>query len=85
MAKFTKVQRRALEQALYHLKRGREYLKQTSVVVAVRSEHATTTLHYTRGDGAVLYPIDKQIGSDLAGFDFAERELRRLLETEVRS
>lgn len=79
MANLTRKQRRELEQVLYHMNRALVFISNESVAVACRDNMATTTLHYTRPDGACLYEIAKDIGSDLTGLPDAVRHLSRFL------
>jgi len=76
---FTHKQIREIERCLYRLELARAFLKRTDVAVAIKGKLATTTLHYTRGDGNTLYEIDKEIGSDLTGFDWGIEHLRWLI------
>lgn len=80
MAKLTRAQKRDIESALHHVRRALNFVRRPDTVVAIQCRQATTTLHYTRPDGAVLYSIDKEIGSDLTGMEFAEKELLNMLE-----
>lgn len=79
MAKLTRRQLTDLEHVLYHAKRAQAYLADPSVAVCRSGGPATTSLHYTRADGTggSLYPVDKEIGSDLTGLP----ESIRLLES----
>lgn len=80
MAKLTKVQTRTLEHILGHLRRGQAYLDREDIAVALKNRPATTTLHFTRADGATLYEITKDIGSDLTGFRWAATMLEQFLQ-----
>jgi hypothetical protein len=72
MAKLTRKQRAELLRALGHAERAYRYLHHPDVAVCIRRHMATTTLDYTRpGDGAVLYEITKNVGSDLVGLEDA--------------
>jgi len=79
MSRLTRKQRLSIECALEYLKRGVRYLLSERIAIARRGGPATTTLHYTRGDGAVLYEVEKQIGSELCLLFRAQQELERLL------
>jgi hypothetical protein len=83
MARFTGKQRREIERAIGHLQRAAKFLAQPRVAVATRDDRATTTAHYTRADGGVLYEINKEIGSDLCGLDMGLRALRDLIEQDL--
>jgi hypothetical protein len=63
----TKKQRGHLETTLYHLKRAERYIFGPQTAVAARKPMATTTLDYSRADGAVLYEVEREYGSDLVG------------------
>lgn len=83
MARLTRAQRGAIERALRHLMRGWEYLLRPDIAVGRIGCPATTTLHYTRADGSTFFALAKDIGSDLAGFGMAERELLQLLHFDA--
>lgn len=71
MAALTRKQLADLDVVFRHARRAREYLNNPAVAVARRGGVATTTLHYTRADGSVLYEVNKEYGSDLTGLDTA--------------
>jgi hypothetical protein len=75
MPRLTRKQARHLQQAVDHLTRAINYLAWPNVVVARRGDRPTTTLHYTRPDGAVLYEVNKDIGSDLTGLEMGRKAL----------
>ena len=77
--RLTRATRRAIEAALYDARRARDYIMAPSTAVCIRGTMATTTLHYTRGDGAVLYEEEREYGSDLCGLSDAIRRLEALL------
>jgi hypothetical protein len=83
MANLTKTQRAILESALRNAERAMAFIQAPHIAVARMGTLATTTLHYTRADGATLYPIAKDIGSDLTGLDNCIQSLRRLLAPPV--
>lgn len=83
MSKLTNKQRQALEHALYHLERAHKFLMAPDTAVARRCRQASTTLHYTRADGAVLYEIAREIGSDLVGLETGIAALRQFLNPPV--
>lgn len=81
--KLRKADRQALESALYHLQRARKYLARPDIAVGMTGRPATTSLHYIRpSDGATFYSLAKDIGSDLCGFDDAERQITYVLNRE---
>jgi len=80
MAKITQKQRRELERAADHLQRALAYIAKPDVLIALRRSAATTTLDYTRADGAVVTEINKEIGSDFAMASTALHELKTFLE-----
>lgn len=82
MARMTKAQRGQLEAALYHAKRALAYIDRDNIAVCLKGDKATTTLHYTREDGSSLYPLCKDIGSDLCGLQDAVRILQNILTNE---
>ena len=78
MAKLTKAQRASIERALYHANRANAYIMAPDLALCRRERFATTTLHYTRGDGAILYEVAKH-SSHLVGLPDAIRDLERIL------
>jgi 3,4-dihydroxy-2-butanone 4-phosphate synthase len=64
--KLTKKDRAQLIQVLAALKRGQQYILSDRIVVACKCDHATTTEHLTNGAGLICYPLNKEIGSELA-------------------
>lgn len=74
----TKKQRAAIECALRNAERAHAYIHDPRIAVCRRDSQATTTLHYSRPDGA-LYEVERAYGSDLTGLDNAIAELRSLL------
>jgi hypothetical protein len=80
MAKLTNRQRKALADVLYDLRRVQRYLD--AHAVCIKGGAATTTLHYTRQDGTVLYEVEKWIGSELAIFPTAIANLHNFLFTD---
>ena len=81
MAKLTRYQRSELESILYHAKRAQEYIQKPKIVIACEENYASTTLHFVRKAVMILYPLDKNIGSDITGLYDAVRLLERLLMT----
>lgn len=79
MAKLTAAQDRAIETVLYHLERANKYLLQENVVLAVRKDMATTTLDYSNVVGKALAPVDKEIGSDIAGLSMGIEYLKNFV------
>ena len=81
MSKLTRKQKAVIHTALQHANRAKEYVFNPAVAVARRSNSATTTLHYARAsDGACLYEVTKEIGSDLCGLLDCIRTLETLLQ-----
>lgn len=74
--RLTQKQIKQLDTVLYHLERANKYLMNPELATAMRCRMATTTLHYTRGDGKVLYEVEKEYGSDLVGLRDGIRLLR---------
>jgi hypothetical protein len=79
MAKLTKKQANDLWRIVSHFERALNYMNGDRVVVALKDDMATTTLHYTRADGSILYPIAKDIGSDLAGLSAGLHYLKQFV------
>jgi hypothetical protein len=83
VAKLMRRQRNQLDAILAGLRRARAYIERNDTVLAIRSSAATTTLHYTRpSDGSVIYPVNKQIGSDIAMLHTGIHGLHQFLECE---
>ena len=78
--RISKALQRRIDYALRNAERAQRYLNQADVAVGRLNGHASTTLHYTRGDGSTFYAIDKQIGSDLCGLQFCIDELSSILD-----
>jgi hypothetical protein len=95
MSKLTRAQRRTLEQALYDLNRGIEYLMSPRTAVCLRGR-ATTGLDFTRKLSAeaaanllspeqlalgdyALTEVTKEYGSNLCGVFTAKRTLEQFL------
>lgn len=85
MAKLTRRQTQNLERILYHLQRADNYLSQPTLVVTKRCQAATTTLHFTRSDGQVLYEVNKEYGSDLTGLKQGIHDLEKFLFPVIES
>jgi len=83
MAKLTKAQKQIIAQALYHAERANAYVQDPTIAIARKADNGTTTLHYIRPDGATLFPVDKEIGSDLCGLGDSIRILRRFLDANA--
>lgn len=81
MTKITQKQRAELNRAADHLARALEFIARSDVTVCRRRNIATTTLDYSRADGAVVTEINKEIGSDFAMASTALHEIRVFLET----
>ena len=84
MAKLTAAQIRSIETVLYHLKRANDYLAKDDVLLAVRKTMSTTTLDYTNPAGAVIYSVDKGIGSDIVGLQTGIGYLENFLTFNVK-
>lgn len=89
MNKITKRQRDALLHTLSALERVQRFIANDRTVICTKSEHATTSLHYTRafvpgldkeGDAKPLTAMCKEIGSELALLPDAIRTLKYVLE-----
>lgn len=81
--KLTKKDRAQLLQVLTALKRGQNYILSDRIVVACKCNYATTTEHLTNGAGLICYPLNKEIGSDLAVLHTGIETLHSLLFDEV--
>lgn len=85
MAKLTRKQISALSQALHHARRAQIYIAGKDVAVAHRGNRSTTKLDYVRADGAVLYEVNKDTGSDLCGLWDCVRMLETFLQAETKT
>lgn len=79
--RLTKKAREELRAILRNAERAREYIHSDRVAVCRRDTQATTTRHYTRADGSVLYEVERAYGSDLVGLDVAIDRLASFLAT----
>lgn len=80
MTKFTRKQVREIELALENLKSARDYIMQRDIAVCRRVEKATTSLHYKRADGRVLYEVEKTYGSELCQLEGGISRLEQILQ-----
>ncbi len=87
MSKLTRKQVAALAQALHHARRAQLYIAGKDIAVARKGTRSTTTLDFVRAsDGAVLYEVSKELGSDLCGLWDCVRMLEQFLRpTEEQS
>lgn len=77
----TKKQMRELYTILSNLESGRKYLMSDEVAFALRRRRATTTLDYVReSDGAVLFELNREIGSPLAQLHTGIGQLRNFIK-----
>jgi hypothetical protein len=76
----TKKDRAELQSILAKLKQAQAYIMDGRTAIARRGGPATTTLHFTRADGEVLYPVNKEIGSDIVGLHHGIYLLDRFLD-----
>jgi len=70
-----------LKMILSDMIRARDYIMDEEHAICKRVKHATTTLHYTRPDGDVLYEVTKEYGSKLCRLFTAISSLRNLIES----
>ena len=80
MGKIAKYQKKDLDSVLRNMNRAISFIEQERIAVCRRDTSATTTLHYTRDDGNILYEITKDDGSNLVGIRQARRELQLFQE-----
>ena len=78
MTKLTKVLRLRIEYALRNAERAHRYIHDPKRALCIHLDMATTTLDYTRPDGAVLTEVAKH-SSDIVGLESAIAELRAIL------
>ena len=79
MAKVAAKRLAVIEKALRNLERGMAYVHSADTAVCKRGGFATTTLHYTRADGSVLYEVERAYGSDLVALQIAKETLESFL------
>ena len=77
--KLTRKLQKRIEYALRNAERAEAYIMGKGVAVCRRDAYASTTLHYTRPDGGILYEVERTYGSDLTGLHSAIAELRSIL------
>lgn len=83
MAHLTKKQTAELANILRRLGEAEKYLMDANIAVCRKGGAATTTLHYTRQDGNVLYEVNKQVGSDLCQLREGLRELLNFIHPPI--
>jgi len=79
VAKLTNKQIGYLEIILRNLSDAEKFIMEENIAVCRKGGIATTSLHYKRDDGQVLYEISKQAGSQLVKLF----EAKRLLENFI--
>ena len=77
--KLTRKQTARIEYALRNAERAHTYIMRTDRAIAVKGGMATTTEHYSRADGSVMYEVAKH-SSDLCGLECCIAELRSILK-----
>lgn len=80
----SKRDRAALAAAIRQLDRGLGFLRRDDIRVVRTDSMATTSLHFLLADGTPAIEINKEIGSDLGGLDFARAALVRLFDSGLR-
>lgn len=75
----TKKQMSQLDFVLQNLERAERFLMKDYIAIARKGGLATTTLHYTRADGATLYELRKEYGSDLTGLQSGIQALKSFM------
>lgn len=83
MSKLTKKQAAELESILRRLGEAEKYLMSDDVAVCRKGGVATTTLHYTRQDGSVLYEVNKEAGSQLVQLREGMRQLMNFIHPPI--
>ena len=79
--RLTNKARTELRAVLRNAERAREYIHADHIAVCRRGP-ATTSLHYSRSkDGAGMYEVERNHGSDLCGLDVAIQKLGSFLAT----
>jgi hypothetical protein len=83
MAKLTLKQRGALNSILMDASRANAYIMSPETAVCYRKDRSTTTLDYTRPDGAVLTEAQREYGSLLCRLPEAIRKLQAFLDEDA--
>ena len=83
MANLTKKQTAQLESVLRRLCEAEKFLMADDIAVCRKGGVASTTLHYTRQDGNVLYEVNKQVGSQLVQLREGMRELLNFIHPPI--
>lgn len=79
MAKLTQKQIGYLDMISRRLNDVEKFILSNEIAVCRKGGKATTSLHYSRDDGAVLYEINKRVGSQLSQLFEARRQLEHFL------
>lgn len=79
MAKLTQKQIGYLEMILRLLHDVEKFIAADNVAVCRKGGPASTSLHYTRADGQVVYEINKQVGSPLVQLFEARQQLHNFI------
>lgn len=79
MSKLSKKQIVALESVMRRLSMAEKYLMSDNIAVCRKGGMASTTEHYTRQDGTVLYEVNKHVGSELRQLREGMRELLNII------
>jgi len=83
MPKLTKKQTAELASILRRLGEAEKYLMDANIAVCRKGGVATTTLHYTRQDGSVLYEVSKDAGSQLCQLREGMRQLMNFISPPI--
>lgn len=65
--KLTSKQIEQLEHIVYHLKRANDFIAKKDTIVGKKRSLSSTDGYTNKADDLAIYPIDKEIGSDLTG------------------
>ena len=71
MARLTRRQRMAIDRAVLDVQAVKDYIMGDRVAVCRVDTQATTTLHFQRPDGRILYEVERAYGSPLCRLDSA--------------
>lgn len=81
--KLSKATKNNINEVIVDLRKGINYIKSEKTALCRKDKTATTTLHFTRKcDNAVLYELNKDIGSELNYIYNALCNLEKLLTIE---
>ena len=82
--KLTNKQIEQLEQIAYHLNRAQKFLNQQDVIVGKKRSLTSKDGYTNKGDDLAIYPIDKEIGSNLTGLSMGIDRLLLFIQSNTK-